>query len=609
MTYSRFLLAGALAAFLLPARAAAPAPEQLLPDDTLAMISLPDFARVQRASRDSAMWRLWRDPAMAPFRDKFLHEFQEDVVDPFESKTGLNLAEYAGLLRGQITLGVTRNGWTGTENPLPGLVLLIDTGDQAEQLRTKLAEVKAKLADSGQTVRTREVRGFEFAEVRLTDEGDEAQLSAFFGPAEGLLVVSLNGGTRDIERVLARMAGSSSVRPLADDPAFQKDRGLVFRDALSFGWINAAPLVEIGLKLAADAAGEQSGFGPRPDAILNALGLSSLKSLAFGARAGEEGEEIHFFIGSPEGERRGLFRFPVGTGMDAAPPAFIPQDASGYSRARISGPKLWQTIVEVANGVAPGMIDFGIAQLESGIKERNPDFDLRRDLIGNLGDDLISYEKLPRENTIEGLSNQPTITLVGSPAPERLMDAIKTLVSTAFGMPFDQREFLGRQIHSLPLPFAPPGPDGAIKINLCAGAGYLAISMDGGILEEYLRSADSLPRPLSATPGLPAAAEKVGGMRTGLFGLQNDRAMMGALVEALRADGNEVLDMLGEELPGGMGMDGSEMEAKLKEWFDFKLLPPYAQIEKYFHFTVFAGQASAAGFSLRFNTPMPPGLR
>lgn len=612
MTHFRLLLSGALAAMLLPVRpalAAAPAPEQLLPDDTLAMLSVPDFAKVKRASRDSAMWQLWRDPAMAPFRDKFLKQLQEEVIDPFESKTGLDLAEYAGLLQGQVTVGITRNGWTGTKDPLPGVLLLIDAGDQADLLRAKLAEVRAKLADSGENVRPREIRGLVFSEIGVTDEGDDVKLNAYFGQADSLLVVSLNAGASDVEKVLARLAGSSSVRSLAEEVTFQKDRGLVFRDALSYGWINAVPLVEVGQKLAAAAAEEQNGFGPRPDAIMNALGLSSLKSLAFGAYANEEGEEVHFYLGAPEAERRGLFRFPVGSGSDASPPAFVPQDASGFSRARLSGQKVWQTIVDVANGVAPGMIDFGIAQLEAQIKERNPDFDLRRDLIGNLGDDLVSYEKPPRANTFEALNSQPAITLIGSAAPERLLDSIKTLVSTAFGMPFDQREFLGRQIHSLPLPFAPPGPEGAIKINLCASGGYLAVSMDSGILEDYLRSADSRPRPLSATPGLTSAAENVGGMRTGLFGFQNDRAIMGVVVEALRAEGDELLALLNDGPLAGMAGDTEEIEADLKRWCDFELLPAYSQIEKFFHFTVFAGQASDAGFSLKFNSPKPPGLR
>ncbi len=612
MTQSRLLLSTALSALLWyvpPTNAAIPVAEQVLPDDTLAMLTVPNFSEIKEWSQSSAMIQLWNDPSMARFRDRIATRFREEVIEPLEKETGFDLEEYAELPKGQITLAVTRNGWTGGEDQIPGLLVLMDVGDQAASLESKLAEVRKGLSDADQTVRTVEVRGMEFAELLSDSPGKATEPSLFFGQTDSLLIVSLNSRPTDVERVLARLADSPSVKPLAENPVFARDRGLVFRDAGMFGWINAAPLVEIGQKLAAEAASEQGGFGPRPDAIMNALGLSSLKSLAFGTTADEEGESVHFFIGAPEAERRGLFRLPVSMGSDASPPVFAPNDAIGFSRARMSGKKIWEAIVGLANEIAPGMLDFGIAQLESQIKNKNPDFNLREDLIGNFGDDLISYQKAPRENTLEGLNAQPSITLVGSPNPERLLDSLRTLVSSAFGMPFEQREFLGRTIHSLAMPFAPPTPDGPVKINLCASGNYLAVSLDRGILEEFLRGTDEGPGPLRATPGLGAASEEVGGMRTGLFGFQNDKLTMESIFEMLRAEGNELLGLLDEGPWAGMGADASEVEDNLKRWVDFDLLPPYEQIAKYFHFTVYAGQANAGGFSMKMFSPMPPGLR
>ena len=60
-----------LAALFLPALAASaavPAPEQLLPDDTLIMLTAPDFTKLRAICQKSPKGRLWNDPAMKPLQ-------------------------------------------------------------------------------------------------------------------------------------------------------------------------------------------------------------------------------------------------------------------------------------------------------------------------------------------------------------------------------------------------------------------------------------------------------------------------------------------------------------------------------------------------------------
>ena len=594
----------ALLAIALPAPAAVPPAEQLLPEDTIAVLSAPDLNRLRSITEVSAMGRLWNDAALAPFRDKLLKKFDEEVVQKLKQEAGIDLEEYAALLQGQITLAVTLNGWTGGEEPLPGLLLMADTGDKADQLRAKLTDVREKIREAGETLRIEEVRGTEFAVMQPPPDGPPVAIR--FGQAGSLLLVSLNANGSDLNQVLARLGGGS-VRCLADEAAFQRDQGLVFRDSLVSGWVHTGPLIEIlTQKLAAQSAG-QEGFGPKPDMIVKALGLPGLQTLAMGSTSDASGEAVHLFMGVPESQRAGLMLIPAAVKGDASPPAFVSAEVAGFSRTRLSGAKLWESIQSIVNGIMPGMLDFGIAQFEAQIKETNPDFNLRGDIIGNLGDDFVSWQNVPRENTIEGLGAQPSITLIGSPNPTRLLNSLKSVASAAMGMQFENREFLGRTIYSLTIPSA-EGPDGPMRLSLCASGSYLAVGMDNGILEEYLRSADSRPQPLAARAGLTQAAEQVGGMRTGMFGFQNDSLLMRAVVETLRAEGNDFLDLIGNGIPLPMG-DTDEAKAVIAEWVDFSLLPSYDRIAKYFDLTVFAGQASAAGYSLKFFTPMPAGVR
>src|SRR5437899_6582447 len=58
--------------------AAVPAPEKLLPEDTLVVLTVPAFAKMREVYQKSQPSQLWNDPAMKRFRDKFLSKRKEE---------------------------------------------------------------------------------------------------------------------------------------------------------------------------------------------------------------------------------------------------------------------------------------------------------------------------------------------------------------------------------------------------------------------------------------------------------------------------------------------------------------------------------------------------
>jgi hypothetical protein len=154
-----------------------------------------------------------------------------------------------------------------------------------------------------------------------------------------------------------------------------------------------------------------------------------------------------------------------------------------------------------------------------------------RYLLANLGDDIISYERAPRGNTPAELQSPPSIFLLGSPNPEQLAVALKRLfVIFPQGDAPAEREFLGRKIFSVPvppLPFLMSGPSRPVAprtLSCAASGGYVAMSTDTPLLEEYLRSSETQAKALREKPGLLEAAQKVGGMGTGHFVYENQGA-------------------------------------------------------------------------------------
>ena len=109
------------------------------------------------------------------------------------------------------------------------------------------------------------------------------------------------------------------------------------------------------------------------------------------------------------------------------------------------------------------------------------------------------------------------------------------------------------------------------------------------------------------TAGLAEAAEKIGGMNTGLFGYENSKESMRVLLETLKNDSGNLEKMLAMTPLGPKigGKDGSG----LKEWLDFSLLPSFDKITKYLHFMVYSGSFTADGLSYKMFSPTPPMLK
>lgn len=614
--YRHVSIAALLAASLTGWAAATPPAPQLLPPDTLALLSLPDWSQIRRGEQTSPAQLLWNDPLMRPFRDKLMNKLEAEVFAQLERETGIKLAEYADLLQGQLSLAITRNGWTGTPDPLPGFVLILDSRDQAPALEAKLTELRKKITDAGQTLKTEKVRDTEFTRLTLDLGGEPAEdptaagakLSVAFGQVGSVLVAGLS--PRDLERVVGRLSGAS-LPHLAEEAAFSADHQAFFRDTQAFGWIHFAPLAEILTKVVTATAGGAEGESMvKPDKLISALGLKGLKTLAFGIRETADGSYVDLNLNAPAAERRGLLKLLATEAKDAGIPAFVPADAVAFWRWRLDGKRLWATLEELVNEVQPGILDFFVAQLDATLKERDPNLDFKRSFILNLGDDVLGYQKAPKSADPKDLLSQPSLLLLGSAQADPLLAALRSALAL-LPTPVKDREFLGRRIYSITLPDL-TGSGMPSELHLAASGGYVAIAGEAGSIEEYLRSSDTKPKPLADLPGLRDAAQKLGGTGTGLFGFQNDAEQLRPYWEAVRQDPGVFFGLAAAQNPmveGALGGEQEELEQQIAEWADFSLLPEFTQVAKYFHLTVYTGRMSSAGYTLKTFTPLPPQLR
>lgn len=609
-----------------------PPAEKILPPDTLFVMTTPDWVRLREISNQSPQTQFWNDPAMKPFRDKFMAKWAEEFVKPLERDLGVVFDDYSSLLQGQVTLAVTQEGWQGKakEDAEPAVLFLLDAKDKSGLLKTNLANLRKKWSAAGKPIKTEKVRDVEFSVVPLTTNDIPATLRKFIpqpqeveelgkedqkkstaeiiiGQYDSMLIVS--SSLKAVEKVLVRIAGGAAPT-LAEQGDFESCRATVFRDVPFYGWLNTHTLLDlIGKAVAASQNPEAPSPLPIPDVskILSATGLSGLKAFAFSFRDTGDGRLVEMFLHAPEASRVGVLKLLAIEAKEASPPAFVPADVAKYSRWRLDGTKAIATIEKVVDEFAPSTWNYILENANEAMRIDDPEFDIRKNIFANLGDDLINYEKLPKSDTLLELANAPSLFLLSSPNPEKLAASLRGLfviMSSQGGSP-TSREFLGRKIYSFKLPGRTSGNGSAL--SYVASGGYVAFSTDDAILEEYLRSSDGQPKSLRDTAGFADAVAKVGGASSGWLSYENQSESMRILLEVLSRSAastnkNEFSTVLASMVPF------APPEKTLKEWVDFSLLPSFDKVAKYFGFGVAGGSASVNGISIKYYAPTPAGL-
>jgi hypothetical protein len=623
----RPLLSLALAAFCLRAGAAVLPPEKLLPKDTVLVLTAPDWNKAKLFWGNVPYAKLWQDPSMKPFKDKFLDKLTNNVIKPLEQNLGINLADYDGLAQGQVTFAIVQvTPKDKSDSPLAG-ILLLDAKDHAGKLKTSLAQAIKKWTDAGKTMKSQKIRETDFTTliispddlslkkifpgVKQAEPPDDAaaknplrNMELTVGQSDSLLLVS--DSTEAIDKVLSRQSGGM-VPPLEESPAFQADYGPRLRGSPFYFWFSAKALLEMIAKPPAGADDDAKASAARMESILSATGLGNLTSASLSYQSYPEGTFAQFFLAVPEEKRPALLKIIAAEAKDSAPPSFVPADAVKYWRWRLNMARSWKSLEAMLNDLVPAAVMMQInAVFQMAGKDKDEHYDLKTELLDNLGDDIIGYEKAAKATKLADLKSPPALYLLGSPNADKLAAAFKVLVAIPFqGALIKDREFLGRKIYTA-APASPGGADAPSGVSFSASGGYLAISSDMGMLEEYLRSSESKSKALMDMPGLADAAQKVGGMGTGLFGFENENQSMRPIFEVFRKHPLTVQDFLGVPLPATAG--GDQLESLL-QWADFTLLPPYDAVSKYFYFSVYAGSFTTDGFALKMYMPTPPQLR
>lgn len=605
--WASLLAAGFLAT--LSGLAAESKPETLVPKDALAVLTIPHFPDAKTAFWRDPFVRLFQDAAMKNFTQQIKSVWESVALRGMEERWDIRLDEYAALLNGQITLALFMN--PAKSSPDFDILIALDSGAQSAQLKTRLKDLRKQFSDAGWTLRPMTFPKGKFHQLRWKDEA-KAQGPAMllrkvvFGQAGSLFLASTEVAL--IERALANADKDASADSLSSQLAFRQIHSRKLRQSYAYGWLNFSKLYKIIEEQTRnlDRQFAENPMIPPPSKMLQSLGLDGLQSLSLHLRQIEGGSMMEFAMAIPKEDRQGLFEWIHLAEKDCLPPPRVPSNVASFSRVRLNLSQLWENLEESVAELSPilgGMMNAVLRESEQGLG-----FNIRKDILGNLGDDLIAIGFPQRSSRFEDLISAPTLTLLSSPNPKALA---QTLVKATGLIPSEEnalsrQEFQGKTIYSFAipgLPFMESGQTGAdVGLHMAVDEGYLIFSMDEPTLKSYLRPPSETHRPLRKMPGLKQATVALGPEKLTSFRYDNPAKGIGMFWELARKNPN----FLAESLAASADFD--IRESPIGAEF-LSALPPFEQVAKYVHFSVSGGNSDAHFINYRLFMPTPPQLR
>ncbi len=596
------LLSSVVTLTLTNAIGAAKPAEKLLPENTMAVITFRDLSSMEKAYENAPFSKFMKDPALQPFLKKAEKSVKKNLLEPIEEKLALDLAELGNLCEGQLTFAIIPS--PKIIDAIPTFVVLSDVGAKKGKAEALLQRFKSELKKNDVDFSNARIQGNSFIQIAIPEEGVTQQMplkapEAFYlGLSNSLLVMGTDKSVVD-NIVISNQGGTPP--SLSQNSAFRNVARTFQPNFDSMGWLNLEPLIGMvpGF-LKGQGGGDQ---GPDPLVIFEALGISGLKGASFHSRRENNGEFTQLTLHVPKAERKGLFKIFIGDEKPAGPLPILPANVASFSRSRLDLKESFTGMEQLVTKMSPemgGLMQFMLAGIG---KDKDKNYDFKRDFIGNLGDDLVTVVLPTDGDSLESLAMQKQLFMIGSSAPDKLLYSAKILSSLIPNLEMKSTDFLGKKILSADLP-SPAGQD--FGLYMTSNKGYLVITQNRQLLEQIIRGRSSAPNKIASTSEFKAAVERVGGTGSGLFGFEDAAKSVEPIINIIKNEPEmfqEIIDNVTSSIADTLNEDSTG-----ETWFDLSILPDASAIARYLGVSVYAGQIDNNGFNLKIFAADPSGL-
>ncbi len=294
-----------------------PPATQLLPENTLAFVSIPDSRLLIEKLNQTAGGKMLKDPQLKPLVDD-LYSSLVALIPQVEESVGLTLDQMLRLPQGEVTLAVV----PPEEGP-PALVVMVDCGDQHRNMQTLVDRGAAVLQERGGSQEEETLGDVTLVTFTLANENAD---QVMYFTRDGTYVMANN--RKAIDFVLEAWEGKAE-SSLADDPDFaaiqKRCRGIEDEPAQLLWFVDPIELVRTIVR-----NNTQAAFTVLPalpilglDGLLGAGGSVSMATGSFDVLA-----HTHLLLDSP---RAGVVKMLALSSGSAKPEPWVPGDVAGYT--------------------------------------------------------------------------------------------------------------------------------------------------------------------------------------------------------------------------------------------------------------------------------------
>jgi len=454
---------------------------RIVPEQTTVALAMKNIPEIKADVEGSSFMKFWDNAEVQawtkPMREGagFLSKFQE--------KSGMTVEEALAPYTGACLFVLTMTSFDDFKTQ-PGIGALseIDPAKADEFAKHKAKERAAKIKDApALKEQTEEIAGVTLNILADPDDKDGAWVDAWAIVGD----VAIEGNARWI---MEHFIGALKENAGKDTTTSQHVKRIA---AMTEGttdvllYVNGERIwTAVDEAVEKQAAGSPPGAMPfNPKDILNALGLKEFEALGFSFDLTKGNLRADFAILHPE-HPAGLVNLFRGTSTEINLPAFIPADVDGAAVTRQGLANVWDLLMGMIQKMGPMamMVPMQLTQMEQGLG-----FSIRNDLLGSLGDEIISAEQYagfdengaPKANQVVGFSIKDKAKFESSIA------ALAKFAGQGFAA-LEESDLLGHKMYSIKKPGNGP------EISFVVADSYFFFSMgDIALLRKLLNQAKS----------------------------------------------------------------------------------------------------------------------
>jgi hypothetical protein len=374
LTAMSFMTAACLGANL-------PRTAKLIPPQTLVLIDIEDYGRLEEQFKKTGFYKLYKDPEMAAFIEHAKTKWQKSLEEMDENNVFGAIFKSEVEPQGRLAIAWVADARARDANEPPAIVIT-----QWGQNISKIKEIVGKTIEKNVEMGGHSKPSETFQGVTIDSAVDELGLPFSYCFIDDCFISSLY--PEGLKFVIAQLKGASSAT-LADDADYSATMQAVgANNSLNF-YVNIKQMIK------AETSEDSQG---QAQAILTNLGLDNVSSLGASVELGAEPQRPYRLkaLLKINGSKRGICKM---LDIESAPlrvPRFVPVGTCRLSAINLDVKKAYSELSSVLMAVGPMLAAPLYKPLVPASPDGQPAVMLKEDVIDHLAAQIIIAQSMKK---------------------------------------------------------------------------------------------------------------------------------------------------------------------------------------------------------------------